>query len=79
MCAVVGILHTSALPARGASITYEYTGQVFNFCGFGCPEHAPSDPIGADYLKATLTFDNPLASDLTFADDVVSLLTAEEA
>ena len=75
ICAVLGTLHAVALPASGAPITYEYTGQVFNFCGFGCPEHAPSDPLGADYLKATLTFGAPLPADLTFADDVVSLLT----
>jgi len=49
---------------------------LFNFCGFGCPDNAPDDPRGEDYVKATLTFDNPLAADLTFADDVVSLLTA---
>jgi hypothetical protein len=75
MCAVIGLLHTSAPSAAAAPITYEYTGQFFNFCGFGCPEHAPSDPVGADYLKVSLTFDNPLAPNLTFADDVLSLLT----
>ena len=76
MCALIGLLHTSALSAAAAPITYEYTGQFFNFCGFGCPEHAPSNPLGADYLKVSLTFDNPLAPNLTFADDVLSLLTA---
>jgi hypothetical protein len=74
-CAVIGLLHTFAPRVAAAPLTYEYTGEFFNFCGFGCPDHAPSDPRGADYLIATLTFDDPLAANLTFADDVVSLLT----
>jgi PEP-CTERM motif-containing protein len=73
--AIVIILQLVATPARAASVTYEYTGQLFNFCGFGCPEHAPADPRGADYITATLTFGNPLAPNLTFASDVLSLLT----
>jgi hypothetical protein len=72
--ATVAVILLAASQARAASITYEYTGELFNFCGFGCPEHAPQDPQGVDYLTATLTFADPLAANLTFADDVSALL-----
>jgi hypothetical protein len=68
------ILTFAAAPARAGSFTfdsmtntYTYLGDPFNFCGYGCPDHAPSDPIGADYIIATLTFGSPLAPNLTDA------------
>jgi hypothetical protein len=61
----------AAAPARAGSFTfdsmtntYTYVGDPFNFCGYGCPANAPSDPRGADYLIATLTFGSPLAPNL---------------
>ena len=73
--AVVTVLHLAATPARAASITYVYTGELFNFCGFLCPENAPEDPFGTDFLRATLTFSDPLAAGLTFLDDPASTFT----
>lgn len=77
--AVLGalILTFGAAPARASSFTfdsttntYTYIGDLFNVCGYGCPEHAPSNPVGADYIIATLTFASALAPDLTDATPV---------
>jgi hypothetical protein len=66
-----------AAPARAGVFTfdsstnvYTYTGDFFNFCGFGCPENAPADPRGVDYLTATLTFAAPLSGNLIDASPV---------
>jgi hypothetical protein len=48
--------------------TYTYVGDLFNFCGYGCPEHAPVDPRGVDYITATLTFAAKLPGDIAFGD-----------
>lgn len=58
-----------------ADVIYDYRGNPFTFCGFGCPG-TPGNPDAApsnwdeDYLIASLTFAAPLAPNLTFADDV---------
>ncbi len=70
------ILTLTAAPARAGSFTfdaidtYTYTGDPFNFCGYGCPANAPSNPVGADYIIATLTFSGPLAPNLVDATPV---------
>jgi hypothetical protein len=76
------ILTFAAAPARASSFTfdsttntYTYVGDPFNVCGYGCPEHAPSNPVGADYIIATLTFASPLAPDLTDATPVPTAWT----
>jgi hypothetical protein len=76
------ILSLAAAPARAGSFTfdsvtntYTYIGDPFNTCGYGCPEHAPSDPVGADYIIATLTFASALAPDLTDAIPVPTAWT----
>jgi len=73
----VVMLQFIAAPAQASSFTfnaitntYSYQGDPFNFCGYGCPEHAPVDPRGVDYIIASLTFADPLAPNLTFADPV---------
>ena len=75
--AAAAVVMTSfiATPTQAAPITYDYTGSFFTFCGFGCPDHAPVDPRGVDYIIASLSFAAPLAPNLTFADDVLSALT----
>ncbi len=64
----------NAAPARAGSFTfdsftttYTYTGDFFNFCGFGCPDNAPADPRGADRIIATLTYGAILDPNLTDA------------
>ena len=71
----VVMLQFIAAPAQASSFTfnpvtntYSYQGDLFNVCGYGCPEHAPVDPVGVDYIIASLTFAAPLAANLTFAD-----------
>ena len=60
----------TATPARAGAFvfngidTYTYTGDLFNVCGYGCPDNAPSDPTGVDYIIATLKFAVPLAPNL---------------
>jgi len=73
----VVMLQFIAAPAQASSFTfnpvtntYSYQGDLFNVCGYGCPEHAPVDPVGVDYIIASLTFAAPLAPNLTFADPV---------
>jgi hypothetical protein len=67
--AAIGFVLT-ATPARAGEFvfngidTYTYTGDPFNVCGYGCPEHAPADPTGVDYIIATLKFAAPLAPNL---------------
>jgi hypothetical protein len=67
--ATIGFVLT-ATPARAGAFvfngtdTYTYTGDVFNVCGYGCPEHAPADPTGVDYIIAVLKFAGPLAPNL---------------
>jgi hypothetical protein len=67
--ATIGFFLT-ATPARAGAFvfngvdTYTYTGSVFNVCGYGCPEHAPADPTGVDYIIATLKFAGALAPNL---------------
>ena len=68
------LLTLTAAPARAGSFTfnsvtntYTYMGDFINFCGFGCPENAPSDPVGVDYIIATLTYGAKLAPNLTDA------------
>jgi len=73
----VVMLQFIAAPAQASSFTfnaitntYSYQGDLFNFCGYGCPEHAPVDPRGVDFIIASLTFAAPLPANLTFADPV---------
>jgi hypothetical protein len=77
--AILGVLllTLTVAPARAGSFTfdsgtntYTYIGDPFNFCGFGCPQNAPSDPRGVDYIFATLTYGAQLAPDLTDASPV---------
>ena len=77
--AVLGALFLTltAAPARASSFTfdsatntYTYLGDLFNFCGFGCPENAPSDPLGVDFITATLTYGAKLDPNLTDASPV---------
>jgi hypothetical protein len=51
----VVMLQFIAAPAQASSFTfnpvtntYSYQGDLFNVCGYGCPEHAPVDPVGVD-------------------------------
>jgi len=67
--AALGFVLTATPAHAGAFLfngidTYTYTGDPFNVCGYGCPEHAPADPTGVDYIIATLTFAAPLAPNL---------------
>lgn len=67
-------------PSAKADAIYQYTGNPFTLCGYGCPgnqqpENAPAD-WASDYIIATISFAAPLAPNLTFSDDVFSLLTA---
>ena len=77
--AVLGalILTLTAAPAVAGSFTfdasthtYTYVGDPFTHCGYGCPEQAPSDPVGVDYIIATLRFGSVLDGDLTDATPV---------
>ncbi len=82
--AVLGglILTLCAGPARASSFTfdsststYTYVGDPFTVCGYGCPEHAPSNPVGFDYIIATLTFPGALDPNLTDATPVPTAWT----
>jgi hypothetical protein len=60
----------TATPARAGAFvfngvdTYTYTGDKFNVCGYGCPQHAPANPTGVDYIIAVLKFAAPLGPNL---------------
>ena len=71
------LLTVTAVPARAGSFTfdsgtntYTYIGDLFNFCGFGCPENAPAEPRGVDYITATLTYGAELPPNLTDASPI---------
>jgi hypothetical protein len=66
---VVAILLKGAATEAKAAVIYDYRGPEFTFCGTGCPENAPPN-WEEDYLIASLTFDEPLAPNLTFDDEV---------
>jgi hypothetical protein len=72
------LLQVAASEAEAAAI-YDYTGRDFTVCGFGCPGNGPELDAAPpnwdeDYLIASLTFIAPLASNLTFDDDVRAAL-----
>jgi hypothetical protein len=79
--AVALVLIQVASTEAGASVIYDYRGNEFVLCGYGCPGSGP-EPDAApanwdeDFLIASLTFDAPLAPNLTFADDVRAGLLA---
>lgn len=73
-----------AVPSASADTIYNYTGTPFVLCGYGCGPFSvnlPNDPNNApanwasDYIIASVSFANPLAANLTFTDDTLSLLT----
>jgi hypothetical protein len=66
--AVALLLSVSATQVD-ANVIYDYRGNEFVVCGTGCPENSPPD-WDEDYLIASLTFDAPLAPNLTFDDEV---------
>ena len=66
--AVALLLSVSATQVD-ANVIYDYRGNEFTLCGFGCPENPPPN-WDEDYLIASLTFDAPLAPNLTFDDEV---------
>ena len=65
--AVAGILQFTAPSAQADPVTYLYTGSLFEFCGYGCPESAPAD-WASDYILASLTFDAPLPPNLPLTE-----------
>jgi hypothetical protein len=72
IAAVAAVTMSFAAGAANADpVTYNYVGNYFNFCGFGCPENLPTGvtatPIGegeevviTDYIIASLTFADAL-------------------
>ena len=64
---VVLLIQVAGTEAR-AAVIYDYRGTEFTRCG-GCPELAPPN-WDEDYIIASLTFDAPLAPNLTFDDEV---------
>jgi hypothetical protein len=64
-----------------AAVIYDYRGNEFEFCGFGCPDQGPEPDVAPpnwddDFVIASLTFDAPLAPNLTFDDEVRTGLIA---
>jgi hypothetical protein len=65
---------TSA-PAQATPVTYDYVGNFFNFCGYGCPDqpdidgnvNAPSN-WASDRILASLTFSEALPANMLFQD-----------
>ena len=63
-------MHVGAGSVWAAPVTYNYVGNNFNFCGFGCPENLPPGvtvtPVDgeevdiSDYIIASLTFADAL-------------------
>jgi hypothetical protein len=74
IAAAVVLIPVAATTAESAVI-YDYRGSEFTLCGTGCPENSPPN-WDEDYLIASLTFDAPLAPNLTFADEVRTGLIA---
>jgi hypothetical protein len=62
------LLQVATTDAEAAAI-YDYRGNEYTFCGFNCPEVPPPN-WDEDYLIASLTFNAPLAPNLTFDDEV---------
>jgi hypothetical protein len=62
------LIQVATIEAR-AAVIYDYRGTEFTFCGHGCPEFSPPN-WEEDYVIASLTFDAPLAPNLTFDDEV---------
>lgn len=74
IAAAVFVIH-AVTPQAEAAVIYDYRGNEFTLCGFGCPENAPPD-WDENYLIASLTFDAALAANLTFDDEVRTGLVA---
>jgi hypothetical protein len=82
IAAVAAVAMQVAAGSAGAGpVTYNYVGQNFNFCGFGCPENLPPGvdvtPVGegdevvvSDYIIASLTFADALPHDPSDPDRV---------
>ena len=68
VAAAVLLIQVAATQAE-AAVIYDYRGTEFTICGTGCPENAPPN-WEEDYLIASLTFNAPLAPNLTFDDEV---------
>ena len=68
IAAAVVLIQVAGTNVEAAAI-YDYRGNEFIFCGFGCPETSPPN-WDEDYLIASLTFSAPLAPNLTFDDEV---------
>lgn len=64
-------------PVQATPLTYDYTGTLFTFCGFGCPgsSHPGNVPAdwASDYVLASITFAAPLAPNLPLTDESASL------
>jgi hypothetical protein len=65
------IMPLAASVAEADPITYNYIGNNFTFCGFGCPDHLPAgvtatligeegEAVITDYIIASLTFADAL-------------------
>jgi hypothetical protein len=72
-------MQVGAGSAQADPVTYNYVGNNFNFCGFGCPENLPPGvdvtPVGegdevvvSDYIIASLTFADALPHDAADPD-----------
>jgi hypothetical protein len=84
IAAVAAVAIQLAAGSAGADpVTYNYVGNNFNFCGFGCPENLPSGvvvtPVGEgdevtinDYIIASLTFAGALPHDPGDPDRIYS-------
>lgn len=68
VAAVVLVIQVAATQAE-AAVIYDYRGTEFTICGTGCQENGPPN-WDEDYLIASLTFEAPLAPNLTFDDEV---------
>jgi hypothetical protein len=87
--AVVAVvtMQVAAGPAQAGPVTYNYVGNNFNFCGFGCPDNLPSGvdvtPVGVggevvidDFVIASLTFAAALEPNRAYTQDQLPAILA---
>lgn len=76
---VIVLVQVFSARVEAAPVTYLYTGNPFDFCGYGCPGEGGPDAAPAnwdeDYLIASLTFADPLPPNMPLTD-LLSQVTA---
>lgn len=60
-------MQLTSAASQAAPVTYDYVGNAFTGCGYGCADHAPAN-WASDRILASLTFADALPADMPFQD-----------